>query len=267
MKIDDGNLDGVLRSQEEANIIVRENQEFIINAVKNNITKSDIQALGYRKSQLEEFEKFLVQPGYFDLAKSNLGHQSGEAVWQNFFEKNHWIFGYGLSYIFNAPLDGERLEQVVGGATIFQKGKRVDALLKTKGIINSICFGEIKLHNTPLLKQTKGPYRAESWAISEELAGAVAQVQRSVQRSIESIKTKTEVKDEEDKPTGEQLFLYKPKAFLVIGSLSEFVADDRINEMKYSSFELFRKSIDTPEILTYDELYERASFIVKNAEN
>ena len=38
-------------------------------------------------------------------------------------------------------------------------------------------------------------------------------------------------------------------------------------ESVYSSFELYRKNLTSPEIITFDELYERARFIVKNNEN
>lgn len=53
---------------------------------------------------------------------------SSEAVWQKFFEKNPWIFGYGLSYIHLSALDDKKLEQVVHGHTVSEHGKRVDAL-------------------------------------------------------------------------------------------------------------------------------------------
>ena len=36
-----------------------------------------------------------------------------------------------------------------------------------------------------------------------------------------------------------------------------------INTEKLRSFELFRKNIYSPEIITFDELYERAKFITK----
>ena len=39
-----------------------------------------------------------------------------------------------------------------------------------------------------------------------------------------------------------------------------------MNEDKFSSFELFRQNQTNPEIITFDELYERAKFIVKNDE-
>ena len=46
------------------------------------------------------------------------------------------------------------------------------------------------------------------------------------------------------------------------GRLSEFQAEHGVNAEKYSSFEVFRSSLTSPEIITFDELYERAAFIV-----
>lgn len=51
--------------------------------------------------------------------------------------------------------------------------------MKTRGLINSFCFGEIKTHKKDLLKQVSEPYREECWAISDELAGAIAQTDKS----------------------------------------------------------------------------------------
>ena len=134
--------------------------------------------------------------------------------------------------------------------------------MKTRGIINTFCFGEIKTHSTALLKKIKQPYRDECWAISDELAGAISQVQKTVQKSIKEVSTKIDIKDNYGDLTGEQIFLYQPKSYIVIGSLSEFKSDYGINEDKFSSFELFRQSQMNSDIITFDELYERAKFIV-----
>ena len=176
---------------------------------------------------------------------------------------NTWIFGYGLNYYFNSPLEGEKFEQVVKGHDFRGAGKRVDALLKTHGFISALSFAEVKTHKTNLLKQMAVPYRKESWQISDELSGGIAQVQRSVQVSLENIRSRTDVTDDYGSQTGERLFLYKPRSVLVIGSLSEFQGTHGINEEKYSSFELFRRNISSPEIITFDELFERARFIVE----
>ena len=51
---------------------------------------------------------------------------------------------------------------------------------------------------------------------------------------------------------------------MIIGSLGEFVGEKGVNKQKYRSFELYRRNIINPEIITFDELYERAKFIVNN---
>lgn len=266
-KVDDEKLEELLISQEQASKIVSGNQDVIIEALKNNITKSDIVALGYRKEQLEKFKKLLEDDEYFENERNILEAKGKEAVWQDFFEKNTWIFGYGLNYVFNSPLEDKKLEQVVSGYTFNNSGKRIDALMKTKGVINSFCFGEIKTHKTDLLKQVKDPYRGECWAISDELAGAIAQTLKTVQKSIKDLNTKIEIKDKGGDLTGEEVYIYQPKSFVIIGNLNEFKSEYGINEDKYSSFELFRQNNINPEIITFDELLERAKFIVKNSEN
>lgn len=220
-------------------------------------------AVGYRKRQLQVFQKLLEDPDYFEEVKVKKQCKD-EAVWQKFFEKNPWIFGYGLSYIHLSSLDDKKLEQVVHGHTVSEHGKRVDALLRTRGVISSLCFAEIKTHKTALLQ--KVPYRSGCWAPSDELAGGVSQVQGTVALATDSIRSKLSVTDDVGNPTGEEAFNYSPKSFMVIGSLQEFVSDKGVNQERYRSFELFRRNTSSPEIITFDELYERARFIVEQHE-
>lgn len=263
-KFDDKILEEIILSKEQAIQLIRKHPELINEIVKNDITTDEIINLGHRKKQIEIFNKLLTDKNFFLKTRTDLGKNKGvEAVWQDFFERNTWIFGYGLNYIFNSPLDDKKLEQVVAGYNFNSSGKRIDVLMKTRGIINSFCFGEIKTHETDLLKQIKDPYRGESWAISDELAGSIAQTQKSVQKSIKELSTKIEIKDKSGNLTGEQIFIYQPKSFVIIGNLSEFTSDNGVNEDKFSSFELFRQNQINPEIITFDELYERAKYIVK----
>ncbi|HEY1195084.1 Shedu immune nuclease family protein [Flavobacterium sp.] len=269
--VTDAELTKMLLNKDQATKLVSENLEILQEALNNNITTRDIINFGYRKAQLEIFEKLLYRENYFDEYKLSVKeelkiNQGDEAVWQKFFEKNTWILGYGLDYIFNAELDNKKLEQITAGSDFISKGKRIDALLKSKGAINSLCFCELKLDIHPLLKKVKNAYREESWQISDELCGAIAQVQRTLQKAITEISTKTEIKDSEDYLTGESLYLYNPKAFVLIGNLEEFKKDDKINEIKFSSFEIFRKSLKNIDIITYDELYQRAYYICHKKE-
>jgi hypothetical protein len=265
-KIDEVVYHNATENRDNAINAVLQHPEIINEVLKNDVTKSDIIALGYRKAQIKIFKRLLEDDQYFQEYKSQYNCRGDEAVWQSFFEKNTWVLGYGLSYIFNTPLDGKKLEQVVSGFDAFSSGKRVDAFLKTRGVINSLCFTEIKTHNTPLLKKSKDPYRSECWAASDELSGGIAQIQKTVQKSIRNIETKTEIKDSQGFLTREQVFLYKPKSYLLIGSLKQFKNEVGVNEDQFSSFELFRQSVSSPEIITFDELYERAKYIIASTD-
>lgn len=263
-RVDDQFLNDIILSKEQIVFLLNKKPELISEILENEITETEIINLGYRKKQISVFEGLLNDVKFFNEYKNELGpSKKDENVWQHFFERNTWIFGYGLEYIFNSTLDDKKLEQVTSGSSAWESGKRVDALLKSRGIINSLCFGEIKTHKTPLLKQVKEPYRKDCWAISDELNGGIVQIQKTVQKSIESIKTKTQIKDSAGDITGEELYLYHPKSFLIIGTHHEFSGEHGINESKYSSFELFRKNLFNPEVITFDELFERAKYIVE----
>jgi hypothetical protein len=50
--------------------------------------------------------------------------------------------------------------------------------------------------------------------------------------------------------------------FVVVGSLEQFVGEHGVNREHLRSFELFRRNTIQPEIVTYDELFERAKHII-----
>lgn len=259
MKITDEDLRHIVLTNNQARTLFHDNQELFAEVIRSEITKEDVIAVSYRKRQLQVFHQLLEDQQFFDDVKARK-NCTCEAVWQKFFEKNPWIFGYGLSYIQLSSLDDKKLEQVVHGHSVSDHGKRVDALLRSRGVISSLCFVEIKTHKTALLNTQ--PYRVGCWSPSPELSGAISQVQGTVALATESIRSKLSLTDELGNPTGEEAFNYMPKSFLVIGSLHEFVGNHGVNQERYRSFELFRQNTMSPEIITFDELYERARFIV-----
>lgn len=263
INITDIELRRIALTSNQAKSFLSENQEIFAEALKSQVTTKDLIAVGYRRKQLTVFEKLLNEPEYFELVRKQKNCVQ-EALWQKYFEKNPWIFGYGLGYIFLESLEDKKLEQVVQGYSLDTKGKRVDALMKTKGMISNLCFVEIKTHLTKLLDSSA--YRAGCWAPSKELSGAIAQVQGTVASAIDNLSSKINPSDSGGNPTGEEIFNYQPKSYLVIGSLSEFVTENGVNRDKLRSFELLRKNTISPEIITFDELYERARFIVHHNE-
>jgi hypothetical protein len=264
INISDEELAKLSITASQAKSLVKENQDIFLQILKSEITKEDIVSVGYRKKQLTIFEKLLSDQNYFNDLKKRY-NISSESLWQKFFEKNQWIFGYGLGYVFLTELDAKKLEQVVQGFSINQRGKRVDALMKTNGMISNLCFVEIKTDKTALLDSK--PYRSGCYSPSRELVGAVAQVQGTVASALDNLSTKINTEDKEGNPTGEEIFNYQPKSYLVIGNLDQFRNEHGTNKDKYRSFELYRKNISSPEIITYDELFDRAKFITNKNES
>ena len=250
-------------SKAQATSLVHENQDVFSEVVRSEITKEDIVALGYRKKQLGTFRKLLIDREYFDQAKQTTDARTDEALWQTFFERNQWVFGYGLSYFYVTGFENRKLEQVVEGHDLINRGKRADGLMKTRGIINALCFVEIKTHETKLLEGSA--YRPGCWAPSKELAGAVAQVQGTVAAAMHNLYGFLRPTDKEGAPTGEEVFNFRPRAFIVAGSLAQFMTEQGVNEEQLRSFELYRTSISGIDIITFDELYERSNFIVEAA--
>jgi hypothetical protein len=70
--------------------------------------------------------------------------------------------------------------------------------------------------------------------------------------------------DKEGNPTGESIAFVKPRGLVLIGLLNQFSTTHGLNEEMFASFELYRQGINGIEILTYDELYERARFIIEH---
>ncbi len=48
--------------------------------------------------------------------------------------------------------------------------------------------------------------------------------------------------DDEGNPTGRSAFLLQPRSVLLVGNLREFRTDHGVNESKFMSFELLRRS-------------------------
>lgn len=229
----------------------------------SEISEDDISLLQDRRAKLIVFNKLLNDKNFFNEEKKNLGKIRDEDLWQYFFEKNQWIFGYGLQLIACEGLEGKKMEQTVVGHDIVNgSGKRIDALLKTKGSISKMLFCEIKTPSPDLLIEEYD--RPGVFVPAKELRGAVAQIQKTIHKitlTLQQNFCRITVKNGD--PSGEEILFVKPRGIIVIGRLDDFKTDKGINYEKLSSFELYRQQINGIEIVTFDELYERARFIVE----
>ena len=65
-------------------------------------------------------------------------------------------------------------------------------------------------------------------------------------------------------PTDIDISTTQPRQVVLIGSLEQFDSGQGTNAEKLETFELFRTSNSDMEVITFDELYQRARFIVRN---
>jgi hypothetical protein len=243
-------LDTILRTDSGAEVLrkIADNPEL----------SEDIFALAHKKAELQIFDQLLHNESYRDeyIAQHGLKKTGEEEVWQNFFECNPWIFGHGLNYIF-LDKTGKKLESVTTGHSHESAGKRVDALMRTRAMISQYVLIEIKTPSASLLKAQE--YRSGCWAVHSDLSDAVTQVQKTAFDFTTNQYHKIQTQDHDGRITGEEIFRIQPKSYLVIGNLTQLQGNDN----KFACFHLYRTSLTSPEILTYDELYERAKCIVE----
>lgn len=225
-----------------------------------DVDAPEVTSFARRRQQLNEFQQLLNDDSYFDHKRAAMQADGGkvgpERVWQRFFEENHWIFGTGLISQFLHAFDPERLEQTAVGHSIFAAGKRPDAVMRTAGALSALTFVEIKAHRTSLLEST--PYRPGCWSPGKDVVGGVAQCQATVDEVVSQAFRTLALTDEEGYRVDEAL-ICRPRSILVVGSLAQFVRDGNPHIERFESFERYRRSIRDPEVVTFDELYERAS--------
>lgn len=209
---------------------------------EKTFTENDLNVLSGRKSGLKMFREQLYEKS--DWIESN---------WQEFFKNNPWIFGYGLDYRFLSILNREASVSDVdldGSNTV-----KADFLL---GANDFTVLVEMKVPNTPLFrgKQNK---RSRTWGLSTELMDAMSQI--LVQKSEWLVNSQTGTHFDEQGGAIQQSTV-DPKAILVVGMKSTITGTDREKETKLKTFELFRRDSRNVEIVTYDELFKRAFYIV-----
>ena len=230
--------------------------------IRTDSSAEDLIAVEHRRKTVTQFRELLHDSSRFEQAAQEAGGKK-EKVWQDLLEQNPWILGISLAGQLLTSWDDAKLEQVVAGYSVAGSGKRADALLRTNGRIRSLVFAEIKRHDTPLLGSE---YRPESWTVSSEVVGGIVQLQQTVQAAARKIGERLADEDVEGADTGEDTFLLQPRSFLIVGHLDQLRGPaGGVHRAKYRSFELFRRNVTAPEIITFDELLARAEWHVSLA--
>src|SRR5258708_415067 len=232
----DSEIVKALRGRGVESILSIIKQLSLINGV--SLSQSDINQILKRKEKLILFDSSITS------------QSTDEKWWQDFFESNKWIFGYGLNY----QILGQQQDQPHYGGTKVDGtgGQKGDYLTSTVGDLNFTVLVEIKTPDTPL--QGNKEIRSGAWSLSKHLTDAVVQIQANIdvwdkQGSRQPYNV--------DKLEKKNIFTIQPKGIVVIGQLNQLD-----NRSKRESFQRFRKSLHGIDILTFDELLNRARFIV-----
>jgi len=221
------------------------------------ISSKDIVNTAFRKRGLQIFSDLKNNSEYWKTyAEANgLKKYSEEKVWQYFFEKNQWIFGYGLDYRYQEILQREvhlSDAELDGSNTVIGDYLLGDNFFTT--------FVELKKPST-LLFANKGN-RSNSWKLSNDLIESVSQILEHKASGLIRL-------DSQQYINGEPLTqkAYDSKVILIIGDWKELENSSNTleKEIKKKTLELFRRDSRNVEILTFDELFERAKFIVEGA--
>lgn len=233
--------------------------EVIAELLKTDLIGSqDIVNLGYRKKQLVLFQELLANPERVAAYQKEheLRADQPESVWQHFFAGNEWIFGYGLDYRFQGVLQ-EQFHASDAGAD-GADAAIADYLLGDRRFTT---FVEIKTPQTPLFASSRN--RARTWRLSSELLNAISQILEHKASGLLRF-DRGELFDKNGMRITQRP--YDPKVVLIIGHWSELEActNEREMQTKQRTLELFRRDSRNLEIITYDELLERASFIVEH---
>lgn len=261
--VDDALLRDLFEDPTAIATIYEKSPEQFRTLIEGDSDARDVIALQHRREIARTMRQWLEDPDAFSVALETAG--GPEKAWQKILEENPWVLGIGISGQLLTSWHEGKLEQTIVGSSIRGPGKRPDALLRTVGIIRSLVFAEIKHHDTKLLG---AEYRSGCWEPSKELGGAIVQLQQTVNLANNDLSDYIHDKDTEGAILDTGTFILRPRSYVIIGSSSQLTGSGGgpIPEM-VRSFELFRRSLIEPEIITFDELVARAEWHVEVAEH
>jgi hypothetical protein len=218
-----------------------------------------------RELSLKHFHRLLTEEDswkeYQRKYKAELKGQGEEAVWHHFLRKHHWFLGLNIDLRFIRDLISEG---DVGIANTVGRGSPSADLFGLSDYTNLI---ELKTPKTEIFTTTKRPSaRANTWSFSPEFIDGVSQClgqkfDWDTSHQIKDLVLNSEVLDQTRYRTVD------PKSIFIIGTRRKELPLTSANVdvlTKRDTFERFRRNCRNVEIITFDELYERAYFILHN---
>lgn len=232
----------------------------------SKLSKNEIKKLLFpqRRNTIHWFYAFLKDlhnnkeiKAFNSYRKKHLIRENGEEViWHHFLKHNDWIIGLNVDIKFIRDLLSK---QRVGNPNSKGLGSpEVDLL----GISYFTTLIELKTSKTQIfstVKTTKS--RANTWDFSSNFIEAYSQ---TLSQRSEISETKNIVDEDGIIIDTKRHRILDPKAILIIGNRNEEFPHTRNteNDIKTDCFERIRRDSRNVEIMTFDELFERAFHIV-----
>jgi hypothetical protein len=218
-----------------------------------------------RKRDLNNFQRLLEEEGswrrYQRQYKGEIKGEGEEAVWHHFLKKHHWFLGLNLDIRFIRDLIAEGN---VGIPTTEGSGSPISDFI---GISDYTTLIELKTPNTNIFTENRRKTaRANTWSFSSDFLDGVSQCLGQKFEWDKSSKSKDLILDDQIVDQNRYRTV-DPKAIFIIGNKRrEFPLDTLTPEviLKRDTFQKFRRNSRNVEIITFDELYERAEFIVND---
>lgn len=235
---------------------------------EGNITESDLKKALKREREktLEEFKKLLEEKKYFinyeSLHKDNIKGSGEEAVWHHFLKTNNWILGLNIDIRFIREFIDE---SDIGITNTNGKGSpKVDQI----GLTDYTVLIEFKTPNTYIFTSTKqSTARTNTWSFSNSFIDGISQCLAQKFDWDKTHNNKDIIDQEMQIIDQTKVRTIDPKSIFIIGSKFREISEDSKNPdiiLKRDTFERFIRNNRNIEIITFDELYERAYFIVHN---
>lgn len=248
-------------------------QELDVNDLKKllhlaNLNDGDRKALLYeaRKNDINVFWCLLKNiDDYHNQYKRHyrITTDGEEIIWHHFLKKNEWILGLNSDIKFVKDLYDE---QKVGNENSSGSGSpKADFF----GLISDYTMlVELKHSNTSIFKSDKSKGRADTWDFTSDFIEAISQCLAQKFALEKSFESKNFI-NENKRLRKDYIINIDPKSLLIIGNKKrEFPIDEEnVKEedmIKNKTFERFRRNNRNIDIITFDELFERAYQIVYN---
>lgn len=244
--------------------------KFLVDAVNSNLLNSeeiDSVLCADRKRALNRFlyllRNVLLTDGNYarDRYRSRykIKGTGDEAIWHHLLKSNEWILGINadIRYI-RQFID----EADLGIPDTSRKGSPIADIL---GVSNYVTLIELKTSDTPIFKSSKGEKaRANTWEFSPDFIAGISQCLGQKSEFDKLYDSKVVVGQNGEIVSKDCTFNRDVKTVLIIGCrYREFPHDALIDhKTKSETFELFRRNSRNVDIITYDELFERAYYIV-----